>query len=80
MFAEDFEAIAGMSEIGVYNFMNDPQLGMAVLPDTEDNKFYMIFTKRNPLGQELRLLVNKELMRLQKSGELRKMLSNYLRP
>ncbi|AMC33781.1 substrate-binding periplasmic protein [Janthinobacterium sp. B9-8] len=79
VFAEDIEAIVGMGEVGIYDFMGDTQLGMVLLPGVEENKFYMMFTKKSVAGEMLRDLLNKELASMKKSGELRRLLDRYVK-
>lgn len=79
VFAEDIEAITGMGEVGSYDFIGDAQLGMAILPGVGENKFHMIFTKKDPLGEALRDLINKEIQQMKRSGELNKLLIKYVK-
>jgi hypothetical protein len=39
----------------------------------------MIFTRKNPVGLQLMMLVNKELASMKNSGELDRLLSRYVR-
>jgi len=78
VFAEHYEVIAGLSEIGSYNFLTDPMLGRVAVPGTPENGFHMIFTRNNPAGLQLMTLVNKELAAMKKSGELDRLLSHYI--
>ena len=78
IFAEDYEVIAGMSAVGSYDFMNDPKLGRTPLAGMPANEFHMIFSRKNPEGLRLMLLVNKELASMKNSGELERLLSQYV--
>ena len=78
VFAEHYEVIEGLSEVGSYNFMTDPMLGRTAIPDTPENGFHMIFTRKNPEGQQLMSLVNKELESMRSSGELGRLLGRYV--
>jgi len=78
IFAEDYEVLAGMSEVGSYDFMGDPKLGRMPLPGVPPNEFHMIFTRKNPQGLQLMRLVNKELESMKKSGELDHLLNIYV--
>jgi len=42
------------------------------------NEFHMIFSRKNPEGLRLMLLVNKELASMKNSGELERLLSQYV--
>ncbi|MDC8760545.1 transporter substrate-binding domain-containing protein [Janthinobacterium sp. hw3] len=74
VFAEDIEVIEGMSRLGAYDFANDPELGHAPLPGVSANAFHMMFTKASPVGAALKELIDRELLLMEKSGQLQKLL------
>jgi polar amino acid transport system substrate-binding protein len=74
VFAEDIEVIEGMSKLGVYDFAGDAELAHAPLPGVEPNAFHMMFTKASPAGAALKALIDRELVLMEKSGELQKLL------
>ncbi len=76
LFVENLEVIAGFSLIGK-NYIGDPDLGYAPIPDALPTLFYMLFSK-NERGQELMQLVNKKLADMQSSGQLQELLKKYI--
>lgn len=78
VFAEDYEVLVGISEVGDHDLLGDPDLGRVPLPGVAENHFHMLFTKQDPRGQVLQRLVNQELRAMQRSGELERLLRQYI--
>ncbi|WP_137938161.1 transporter substrate-binding domain-containing protein [Chitinivorax sp. B] len=79
VFAEDIEILAGLTQIGVYDFMGDPALGRAPLPGVADNTFHMMFTKQELIGEMLKYVVDQEIVNMEKSGELSSIIKKYMK-
>ncbi|WP_169719604.1 substrate-binding periplasmic protein [Psychromonas aquimarina] len=75
LFVENLEVIVGFTLLG-QNYIDDPDLGYAPIPDALPTLFYMLFSK-NERGEELMRLVNKSLADMQSSGQLQKLLKSY---
>ncbi|WP_317204972.1 substrate-binding periplasmic protein [Janthinobacterium sp.] len=73
-FAEDIEVIEGMAKLGERDFLRGGELAHAPLPGAGENTFHMMFTRATPLGAALQALIDRELARMEKSGQLRKLL------
>ncbi len=78
VFQGDWEILVGMSAIGVYDFMNDSDLGRSPLPGANETQYYMMFTKQQPVGLALKNLIDRELILMKESGLLETMFRKYL--
>ncbi|WP_415896023.1 substrate-binding periplasmic protein [Neptuniibacter sp. PT34_22] len=76
-FYSGFEVLSGLTLIGATNAMNDPDLGYAPLGSNK-RKYQMMFTKNNPIGMKLKLLIDKELALMEASGRLDELLAPYM--
>ncbi|WP_434628827.1 substrate-binding periplasmic protein [Chromobacterium sp. CV08] len=79
VFAEDYEVMAGLSSIGALDIIGDPSIGRAPLPGANANPFHMIFSRKNPSGEQLRQLVDQELEAMRRSGQLARLLAKYVK-
>ncbi|UTH72995.1 ABC transporter substrate-binding protein [Chromobacterium sp. IIBBL 290-4] len=79
VFAEDYEVLAGIASLGSLDVIGDKEIGRTPMPGISSNPFHMIFSRKNPRGQELQTLVNSELEAMRRSGELDRLLAKYVK-
>ena len=75
VFVEQIEIIRGFDQVGK-NFLDDPDLGYAPLPDMEPTPFHMLFTN-DERGAELKRIVDEGLQQLRQSGRRDQLFKRY---
>jgi ABC-type amino acid transport substrate-binding protein len=73
------EVFHGLAGLPGYQMANDPDLGRAPLPVERPNTFHMMVSRQHPLGPLLHEGLQKELAKLQRSGEQQRLLTSYVR-
>lgn len=76
LFLEKLEIMAGFTVTGE-NYLADPDLGYAPVPETAPAPFYMMFP-RTEQGLALRDLVDEGLAELEQTGSLQSLLKKYV--
>jgi len=78
LFLEKHEVMAGFAAIGK-DFLADPELGSARMPGMKPTAFYLGISRRYEHAQELRTLVDDELLKMEETGRLAEMWRKYMR-
>jgi len=72
LFLEKDEVMNGYAAIGK-NFLADPDIGKAPLPGMKPNLFYFAVSKRFERAEELRAIIDEELIQMEANGKLGEM-------
>lgn len=79
LFLESAEVFSGFAMLGK-NYFADPDLGYVSMEDSiSPEVFHMIFTK-NEVGKELKRIIDKGLLEMEKSGRLEELKKKYKLP
>ena len=78
VFLEQFEAMVGFGAIG-QRHLDDPDLRHARLPELEPAAFAMGISRKYPHAAALQMLLDGELQRMERSGELRAIWERFTR-
>lgn len=78
LFLEKQEVMAGFTAIGK-DFLADPELGTARMPGMKPTAFYLGISRRYEFAQELRTLVDDELLKMDETGRLAEIWRKYAR-
>ncbi len=69
LFMEKDEVMTGYAAIGKH-YLADPDLGKAPIPGLKPSQFYFGISKRHAQAEELRKLIDEELLHMEASGRL----------
>lgn len=78
LFLEKHEVMLGFAAIGK-NYLADPDLGGAPVPGMRPTAFYLGISRNYVHAQELRTLVDDELLKMDEAGRLREIWRKYAR-
>lgn len=78
LFLEKREVMVGFAAIGK-NYLADPDLGSARVPGLRPTAFYLGISRRYEHAQELRSLVDDELLKMDETGRLEEIWRKYAR-
>ncbi len=76
VFIEGYEIMIGFTVIGK-PFMTDPLLGYVKLPGVKQEPFYMMISRHIPHANELVEIIDKGIIRLVKTGQMRALFDKY---
>ena len=79
LFVEKDEIMNGFTLIGK-PYLADPDIGKAPVPGLERTPFYFGISRRQPRAEELRKLVDEELLAMEASGKLAELWSRASKP
>lgn len=79
LFIEKKEIMAGFAVIGEPNYLEDKRLGYAPVPNVPPTPFYMLISRHYRYGQDLLEVLDTGLEEMERSGQLKKLLQQYVR-
>ena len=77
LFLARYEIFSGFSKTG-NDYINNHNLGTAIIPGVQGDKFHMMISRNYEYAEELKTLLNEGIAQLKATGEAQRLLEPYL--